>query len=507
MTGPTIVISPAPTANGDLHLGHIAGPFLSADVYSRYARATGRKVVFGTGVQDTSTFVVTTARRLGTTPEALVRQSAKEVEATLDALGIAVDGFTGWEERFTSFVTRVIGGLREAGRLRLRPMRFPYAPRTGEYLVDGHVAGICPVCLAESCGGLCESCGHQVAGSELLEPRSTRDPDEPLEFRDVEVLVLPAEEYRGKLRAHFDRIAGSLRPHAAQVIEEILSRPLPDFPVSYPLGWGIPAPGMPGQVVNPNAEPVAWTMYCSMLAAERAGLNPGSEDALWRREAGTEIVYFLGVDNVHPFAISGLAMLLAFGDGYPLPTMFLTNEFYELDRSKFSTSRGHLVWGRELASQVPRDLIRFHLASDSPEFQRTSFNRAELAELTRIRLVEPWNRVAERVDAWAGKGPLPVSGGSRNSAVRIVQRFRSAYELPRFSVTRAATTLTQQLGRLDRSTLTGGDLCHEAEVLLRCAAPILIDLAAALPDTRIDGVAVRDTVRPFRLPRLAPAEV
>ncbi len=506
MTGPTIIISPAPTANGDLHLGHIAGPFLAADVYARYARATGRTVVFGTGVQDTSTFVVTTARRLGTTPEALVRRSAKEVEATLGALGIGVDGFTGWEERFTSFVGRVVTQLRDSGRLKLRDMKFPYAVRTGEYLVDGHVAGVCPICLADSCGGLCETCGHPVAAADLLDPFSTRDPDEPIEFRTAEVLVLPAEEYRGRLRAHFDRISGSLRPRAAQVIDEILAKPLPEFPVTYPLSWGIPAPGLPGQVVNPNAEPVAWTMYCSMLAAEQAGLAPSAEDELWRREAGTEIVYFLGVDNVHPFAISGLAMLLAFGTDYPLPTRFLTNEFYELNREKFSTSRGHLVWGRDLAEQVPRDLIRFHLACDSPEFQRTSFNREELDRLTRIRLVEPWNRIAERVEPYVGGGPLPVTGRSRTSAVRILDRFRSAYELPRFSLSRAAAILTQQLERLDRAELTDGDLCHEAEVLLRCAAPILIDLGAALPERSLVGIAVRDTVTPISLPRLITTE-
>ncbi|MFD0361169.1 class I tRNA ligase family protein [Nocardia sp. GCM10030253] len=516
MTGPTIVISPAPTANGDLHLGHVAGPFLAADVYTRYARSVGRKVLFGTGVQDTSTYVLTTATRLGTTPQALVERSAKEVEATLAALGIAVDAFTGWEERFTSFVGRVVGELRAKGALQLRPMPFPYSPRTGEYLVDGHVAGTCPVCLAGSSAGLCESCGHAVGAGDLLDPRSTRHPEDPLEIREVKVLVLPLEQYRDRLRAHFAEAAGLLRPHAAQVVEELLARPLPDFPVTYPISWGIQAPGddLAGQVVNPNAEPVAWTMYCSMLAAERRGLEPTTEDALWRPEAAAQVVYFLGIDNIHPFGISGLAMLLALGD-YQLPKLFLTNEFYELDHEKFSTSRGHLVWGRDLAAQAPRDLIRFHLAANSPELQRTSFNHAELAALTRTRLVEPWNRVAAKADAWVWRGALPVSDRSRKAAARIVERFRVAYELPRFSLNRAAETLTQQLARLDRVEITaGGDFCHEVDVLLRCAAPILIDLAATalsgsdmLPDSDVRKVVQRRTIEPVRLPRLQPLEV
>ncbi|WP_330230690.1 class I tRNA ligase family protein [Nocardia sp. NBC_00508] len=511
MTGPVIVISPAPTANGDLHLGHIAGPFLAADVYTRYARATGREVLFGTGVQDTSSYVVTTAHRIGATPQALVERSAKEVEATLTALGIAVDAFTGWEERFTSFVARVVAELRAKGALRLRPMPFPYVSNTGEYLVDGHVAGNCPVCLADSCAGLCESCGHPVTPGELLDPRSTRDPAQRLEIRDVEVLVLPLERYRDRLRAHFTDGAAALRPHAAQVIDELLAGPLLDFPVTYPVSWGIPAPGLPGQVVNPNAEPLAWTMYCSMLAAEKRGLETEAEDALWRLEAAAQVVYFLGIDNIYPFGISGLAMLLAYGE-YALPKLFLTNEFYELRHEKFSTSRGHLVWGRDLAETVPRDLIRFHLAAGSPELQRTSFDHDEFVALTRTRLVEPWNRVAAEVDAWVWRGPLPVSDRGRADAVRIVERFRGAYELPRFSLHRAAEALTQQLARLDRATIgSGGDFCHQVDVLLRCAAPILIDLAAEglrgadmLPHSDLRTVAQRTTIEPVRLPRLQP---
>ncbi|TQM31790.1 class I tRNA ligase family protein [Nocardia bhagyanarayanae] len=509
MNGPTVVISPAPTANGDLHLGHIAGPFLAADVYTRYARATGGQVLFGTGVQDTSTYVTTTAHRLGIEPQALVERSAKEVEATLAALGIAVDAFTGWERRFTSYVARVVTELRAKGALRLRPMPFPYAPSTGEYLVDGHVAGGCPVCLADSCAGLCESCGHAVTAGELLDPRSTRNPEERLEIREVEVLVLPMEDYRERLRAHFAEAAGLLRPHAAQVVAELLDRPLPDFPVTYPISWGIPAPELPGQVVNPNAEPVAWTMYCSMLAAENRGMEPSSEDALWRPEAAARVVYFLGIDNIHPFGISGLAMLLALGD-YALPKLFLTNEFYELRHEKFSTSRGHLVWGRDLAARAPRDLIRFHLACNSPEFQRTSFSHDELVALTKTRLVEPWNRVAAKADDWVWRGALPISDRGRSEALRMVERFEVAYELPGFSLNRVAETLTQQLARLDRVPVAdGGDFCHQVDVLVRCAAPLLVDLAEAalagsdmLPGTDPRDVARRTVIEPVRLPRL-----
>ncbi|MFI5063125.1 MAG: class I tRNA ligase family protein [Streptosporangiales bacterium] len=509
MSERTMVISPAPTANGDLHLGHIAGPFLAADVYSRYLRATGREALLGTGFQDTSTYVVTTASRLGMTPQALVARSAQQIETTLAAVGIGIDGFTGDDDRFVKAVLDFLERLYAAGKFRLRSMPFPYSPSTGEYLVDGHVRGGCPVCLADGCAGLCESCGHPVSAGELINPRPALRPDDPVEMREVAVLVLPLEEYRDQLREHFESHSAGMRPHMRQVIGEMLSRPLADYPVTYPISWGIPAPfpEVAGQVINPNAEPMAWSIHCTALSAEHRGAALLSEDELWLAGAGTRVVYFLGFDNTFPFAISGTAMLLACEGRYLLPDQFITNEFYELNNAKFSTSRGHVVWGKDLAAQVPRDLIRFHLAATSPEYQRTDFSHAALERVAESRLVRPWNRVAETVDQWVGRGPLPVSERSRQAAARIVERFAASYELAGFSLNRSAETLAEQLLRLDQwapRPRDSGDFCHQVEVVLRCAAPLLIDLASqALGDTAIPGGEGPAAITPVHLPRLA----
>ncbi|HEV8556161.1 MAG TPA: class I tRNA ligase family protein [Actinophytocola sp.] len=511
MSTRTVIISPAPTANGDLHLGHIAGPFLAADVHTRYARAQGREVLLGTGFQDTSTFVVTTAHRRGVAPAELVANSAAQIEATLHAMGIGVDGYTGDDDRFTKWVVDFIGRLHAAGRLEPRTMRFPYSERTGRFLVDGFASGNCPECLAEGCAGLCESCGNLVLAGDLIGVRSTVDPDDPVTPRDVDVLVLPVERYRDRLRAHFEAHAGGMRPHMAQAMARLLSRPLPDFPVTYPISWGIPVPfaEVAGQVVNPNAEPMAWSMHSSALAAESRGGTPAGEDELWLAGGGSEIVYFLGFDNIYPFAIAGPAMLLAFDGQYELPTRYLTNEFYELDHQKFSTSRGHVVWGRELAAEVPRDLIRFHLAATSPEHQRTSFSRDALARVTESRLVGPWNRIADRVNGWVGRGPLPVSARSRHAAALMSQRFAESYELAGFSLNRAAEAIADHLARLDRWPVTGadaGDFCFEVRALLRAAAPVLIDLAAVvLGENPGAEPAEVTTIAPVRLPPLAAA--
>ncbi|MEU7731402.1 class I tRNA ligase family protein [Streptomyces sp. NPDC040724] len=510
----TLVIAPGPTANGDLHLGHLAGPFLAADVCARYARAAGRDVLFGTGVHFTQNYIVTTARRLGVQPEDLRVRSAGQVEETLAAAGIRPDGFVRFGDRYVKTVRHFFERLHSAGKLRLQAVRFPYAPRTGEYLTDAYVRGGCPVCLADGCAGLCENCGHWIASGDLIGPRSTLDPDDPVELREEQVLVLPLEDHREALVEYFARQSATMRPRLAQMIEEILSRPLPDYPVTLPIAWGIPAPfpEVAGQVIYADAETIAWSMHCTALAAEHRGAVLAADDELWFSDAGAEVVYFFGSDAGFAFAVVGAAMLLALG-GYVLPGHFVTNEFYELDHDKFSTSRGHVVTGRELAAEVPRDLIRFYLASTSPDFQRTNFTREALEQVTGARLVRPWNRVADKVATWTGRGPLAVSERSRAAAGLMLNRFAAAYDVRRFSLTSVAFTLSEQLARLDRWEVgpdDAGDFCHEVEVFLRCAGPVLIDLAGeAFPDPAIPAAPrAADTapvtrITPVRLPRLA----
>ncbi|ADG76495.1 Methionine--tRNA ligase [Cellulomonas flavigena DSM 20109] len=508
MNGTTLVISPAPTANGDLHLGHVAGPFLAADVHTRYLRATGRRALLATGTQDTSTYVVTTAHRRGLEPRELARASTAQVEAGLAALGIDVHAFTRDEDAFTKAVLQFFEGLYTSGKLELRTMAFPYNPATGAFLADGFARGGCPHCLAAGCAGLCESCGHVIAAGDLIDPVDALDPTAPVELRDVDVLVLPLERYRARIREHLAQHGGSMRPHMAQAVAEMLSHPLADLPVTFPVSWGIPAPfpEVSGQSINPNAEPAAWSIYCGAVAAEASGTVGPGDDALWRSDADTRVVYFLGFDNTYPFAIGAVAMLLATDGRHLVPADFLTNEFYELDSAKFSTSRGHVVWASDLVRTVSRDLVRFHLAATSPESQRTDFTHAALARVTSARLVEPWNRVVDRMDALRNARSLPVSPRSRLAAQRIRSRFAACYELEHFSLTRAADVLAEQLARLaawDLAAHDAGDFCHEVEVVLRCAAPLLVDLSQqALADVSFPDGAGPSTAEPLSLPRL-----
>ena len=216
---------------------------------------------------------------------------------------ISLDGYAPQDDRYLAAVLDFLGRLHAAGKFRLRTVPLPYSERSGEFLVEGLVAGDCPVCLCESRGGLCESCGHPNNFDELLEPRSTFDPADPVTTREAEILVLPMEQYRAALAGYYREREAFMRPHTMQLVREVMARPLPDFPITYPVGWGIPAPfaETPGQTINAWAEGIPAVMYCTTFAAERlegADRRTLAYDALWRAEQAADISYFIGFDNV-----------------------------------------------------------------------------------------------------------------------------------------------------------------------------------------------------------------
>jgi methionyl-tRNA synthetase len=495
----TLVIGGPPTSNGDLHVGHVAGPYVAADVHSRYLRAAGRDVVFASGTDDSQTYVVTSAARLGTTPEELVVRSTALIESTFEAMGIAVDGFAPTDDGYRSNVNDYVTRLYSMGKFRERTVRLPYSEKTGQFLVEGFVGGDCPTCLADSRGGICEGCGHPIDFDGLIEPYSIVDPTDRAVYREATILVLPLEEYRERLTAFHAEKASTWRPHVVSLMRELLARPLPDFPITYPVAWGMPAPfpETPGQTLNAWLEGMPASMYCSTHAQRQLGATPPTNDDAWRAEHDAELVFFVGFDNLFIWALVHVAELMAHDGRYILPDTILCNEFYELENEKFSTSKGHVVWARDLVAEVPRDIVRFYLNLSAPEHARTNFSRATLNKVAGERLVGPWNELAATLakltaDAGADGAPLPVPARDRSHAAAMVARFSLCFELDSFSLTRAADLVVAHVERLRalaermsaehlepdalRSRL--GGLFLQVRALVGCVSPVLVDLAA-----------------------------
>jgi methionyl-tRNA synthetase len=506
---PVLVIGGPPTTNGDLHVGHVAGPYVAADVWSRYQRALGRDVVFASGGDDSQTYVTTTAARLGTSPTELITKSWSQIKNTFEAMGIAVDGFAPTDDDYRSTVYDYVNRLHALGKFRLRTVRLPYSEATGTYLVEGLVGGDCPTCLADSRGGICEACGHWIDFDGLLDPWNLLDPSDEVTYREAEILVFPLEEYRERLIAFHEEKASTWRPHLVQLMRELLSKPLPDYPITYPVAWGLPAPfpETPGQTINAWTEGMPASMYCNHYGRLQQGHRPPTTDDAWRAEHDAELVFFVGFDNLFIWALVHVAELMAHEGRYVLPSTILTNEFYELENEKFSTSRNHLIRGADLVAEVPRDLVRFYLALTCPEDQRANFTREGLDKVTAQRLRDPWNALADRIEALVTDPgeELKVTDAGRRRAAVIVERFQACYDLTSFSLTRAADGIITQLARLlTTERAEPGDLLMEVRTFLACAAPILIDVTA---EAEARGVELTldtgaETIDAFLLPRL-----
>ena len=498
---PVLVLGPNPTPNGGMHLGHIAGPYLAGDVYARYQRARGRKVIFTSETDDSQTYVVASAGREGITPEELCRRSTAKIQEALSAIGISIDGFGPFDQTYRATVLQYFGALHAAGVFRLKTVRLPYLERTGEFMVEGLIEGDCPVCLTSSRGGLCETCCHPNNFDQLINPHSTINPDDKLTYREATIMVLPLEEYREQLTTYHENLKEHRRPHVRQMIAELLSRPLQDVPITFPLNWGIDPqfPEVPGQVLNAWLELIPAGMFTTSYAAAKLGRDtvPGE---LWRKApdhtANLRIVHFLGFDNAYYFCLPHIAMLMAHGDKYVWPESIINNEFYELESSKFSTSKGHVLTPEELLEEVPRDVARLYLALTAPEYQRSTFSRAGLDKMAEERLVGPWNQLAGILakavaNAGGDSTRLPVSATARHRVALMRDRFDLGYEMPTFNLNRSADTVLIQIDRLRRHAVTldgsgldeqpeaWGDLFCEVKALLAVASPILVDLAAA----------------------------
>lgn len=503
---PVLVLGPNPTPNGGMHLGHIAGPYLAGDVYARYQRARGRNVIFTTETDDSQTYVVASAAREGITSEELCKRSTGQIQEALQAIGISYDGFGPFDSMYKATVLQYFSALHAAGVFKLKTVRLPYLERTGEFMVEGLIEGDCPVCLASSRGGLCETCCHPNNFDQLINPHSTINPDDELIYREATIMVLPLEEYRDRLTKYHESLATHRRPHIRQMIAEILSRPMQDVPITFPLNWGLDAhfPEVPGQVLNAWLELIPAGMFTTSFAASKLGRDtvPGE---LWRKAENLRIVHFLGFDNAYYFCFPHIAMLMAHGDKYVWPESIINNEFYELESSKFSTSKRHVLTPQELLKEVPRDVARLYLALTAPEYQRSTFSRSGLDKMAEDRLIGPWNQLAgvlAKAVANAGddSAKLPVSPTARGRVVAMLERFDLSYEMPTLNLNRSADTVLVHIGRLrgralaldgvglDEQPEAWGDLFCEVKALLALASPLLIDLVAAARDAGIfDG--------------------
>ncbi|BCH27050.1 class I tRNA ligase family protein [Mesorhizobium sp. L-8-3] len=366
--GPIFVFSTPPTPNGDLHLGHLSGPYLGADVYTRFLRMKGVEAYHLTGSDDYQSYVATRADADQSTPGKVARHYADEIRATLALLDCEVHSFlpTLGDSAYAEFQAACFRSLLSSTAVDLRQSPALFDAVTGDYLYEPDVSGLCPDCGSSAGGNICEECGAPNLCHDLDAVRSRHSAEAPV--------VGSVRRPELALERCYDNIDRHLRASGAPVrIMDLFARlrQRGDFsvPIIHPSDWGLPAEGFPGQVTWVWPEMAFGFLYNIQTLATSLGRhwNAALPSKDW------QIVHFFGFDNSFYHALLYPALYAEVFSHWTPRIRYHVNEFYLLDGQKFSTSRSHAVWGKEVLGQKTVDVVRLHLGLTRPEGERTNF--------------------------------------------------------------------------------------------------------------------------------------
>jgi methionyl-tRNA synthetase len=387
-----LISAPPPTPNGDLHLGHLSGPYFNADIFSRSQRLLGNITSYLCSTDDHQSFVITKAKQENRSPQVVIDDYHNKIKNTLLAANIRMDCFTKPNtSRYRERVQQFFLDLYKKGALEEIIENNLYCSECKEYLFEAHVKGKCPHCQSNSSGNYCEACGNPNDPTQLINPICTTCGKHP-ETKPMKKIVFPLEKYRKPLENYYSQLSKNWRPHLQQYIEQLMSKPLPDVPIINYYDWGIPVPleSYKGYVLNVWFEMLPGLFETAEVFKEQSG---ETED-FWNINSEFNIIQFLGFDNSFYYTVLHPALLIASGN-YKLSDQFITNKFYLLDNEKFSTSRGHAIWGIDFLRKEPSDWVRYFLSLTNPENMEANFNLSNYREVVNYHQLE-WHNFTEK---------------------------------------------------------------------------------------------------------------
>jgi len=373
----TLITSALPYANGEIHLGHLAGAYLPADIYARYLRLRGREVLYICGSDEYGVPITLTAEKLGISPKELVDRNHASIKDSFARFGMSFDNFSQTSRDIHTETSQAFfKDLFDQGVFVQKTTDQFYSPSQQRFLADRYIEGTCPKCHKEGArGDQCEACGSSLDPTELLEPRNVQD-NSPLELRETTHWFLPLGDFQDRLVAMMDAHP-EWKDNVLQYCRGWFQDGLSDRAVTRDLNWGVPVP-LPdheGKVFYVWFEaPIGYISSTREWAAAQTG--PDSDPEAWRQwwqDPGTKLVHFIGKDNVFFHAVMFPAMLMAHSEDYVLPDNVPANEFLNLEGQKLSTSRGFAVWLPEFLDQFEPDPLRYTLARNAPETRDMNF--------------------------------------------------------------------------------------------------------------------------------------
>src|ERR1700749_1418475 len=426
--GRHILAAPAwPYANGPRHIGHVSGFALPCDMFSRYQRMSGNRVLMVSGTDEHGTPIQVQADAEGVSARALADRYNRVIAEDLSALGMSYDLFTRTTTRNHAAVTQEIFlGLYRNGYIFPKGTVGAKSPSTGRTLPDRYIEGTCPICGYESArGDQCDNCGNQLDPEDLINPRSRINGEKP-EFVQQEHFFfdLPAfAEVRGSWR---QSKSGQWRPNVLKFSLNLLDDLQPRA-ITRDLDWGVPVP-LDGWRDRPDKRIYVW--FCSgagyLSASIEWARRSGDPDAwrAWWNQPDAEAYYFMGKDNIVFHSEIWPAMLLGYSGlgargGQPgplgtlnLPTEVVSSEYLTMEGRKFSSSRAVVIYVRDFLDRYDVDALRYYVAVAGPENADTEFTWSEFVRSNNDELVAAWGNLVTRAVSFAARniGSIPAAG-------------------------------------------------------------------------------------------------
>jgi methionyl-tRNA synthetase len=419
----TTITSALPYANGPVHIGHLAGVYIPADIYARYLRLKGEDVLFVGGSDEHGVPITLKAKKEGVTPQDIVDRYHTIIKQSFEDFGISFDVYsrttskTHHEVASTFFKT-----LYDKGEFVEKTSEQYYDEEAQQFLADRYIIGTCPHCKnTQAYGDQCEACGTSLSPMDLIEPKSTISGSTPV-LKETKHWYLPLDKHEAWLRKWILEDHKEWKSNVYGQCKSWLDMGLQPRAVSRDLDWGIPVPveGAEGKVLY------VWFDAPIGYISNTKELLPDTWE-LWWKDAETKLVHFIGKDNIVFHCIVFPAMLKAEGS-FILPENVPANEFLNLEGDKISTSRNWAVWLHEYLIDFPgqQDVLRYTLTANAPETKDNDFTWKDLQARNNSELVAIYGNFVNRTLVLTHKyfdGKVPALGELSDIETSVLKEF------------------------------------------------------------------------------------
>ena len=495
-----------PYTNGPIHIGHLAGVYVPADIYARYLRAMGRDVAFICGSDEHGVAIAIKAKKENTTPQAIIDKYNAMIAASFADFGISFDNYSRTsasnhhetaQEFFKQLSEKDIFTAQESEQL--------YDPEAQQFLADRFVTGTCPRCQhPEAYGDQCEACGSDLSANELIAPKSTLSGATP-ETRKTKHWYLPLDQYEGFISKWIlEGHKNDWKPNVYGQVKSWVSNGLKPRAVTRDLDWGIP---VPLDEANGKVLYVWFDAPIGYISSTKEWAAREQKDwELYWKDSATQLVHFIGKDNIVFHCIIFPVMLEAHG-GYILPENVPANEFLNLEGEKISTSKNWAVWLHDYLEDFPQkqDVLRYVLTANAPETKDNDFTWKEFQARNNNELVAIYGNFVNRVMVLTHKyfeGHVPPVGQPSATATAVLEKMSAFPEKIGTAIThyrfREASQELMNLSRLGNKYLADEEPWKKIKTDPEAVAEIL---HTALQITALLAV-VSEPILPFTAQKL-----